>query len=353
MRPINARVALIGAGTIGARYVESLRQNPGFEVLSVCSQNDKSAETLAEQHDLRASSLEAILSDPAINYILNLTPAGAHAATTRACLQAGKSVYSEKPLAGTLDEADELIELAARHHLLLACAPATFLWPPLATARRLVKEGQLGAISGALTTLVYPGPELFHPSPSHLYSATAGPLRDMGVYQITALMALLGPVIRVSAMASKAKSERKVRVGSDAGQSFSVCAPTHIHAQLLHARGTISSLIISFDGISASQPQLHLFGHAAGLRVSDFHAPDATVTLRGPGRCEETVVDQPQWLSSTWAIGPVSAWKARHSGRPVETSAYRARAVLEVLLGVEEAAANGCPVQIMSSKEWI
>ena len=133
-RPCEARIALIGAGSIGSRYVDSLRKAPGFDVVSVCSRNPVNAGRFASDKGLLAKSLENILTDPDINYILNLTPAAEHAAITAACLQAGKSVYSEKPLAHELSEADALIELADLRGLLLACAPATFLWPPLATA---------------------------------------------------------------------------------------------------------------------------------------------------------------------------------------------------------------------------
>ena len=272
-RPCEARVALIGAGTIGARYLGSLRQTPGFEVVSVCSRNPENAGRFASEHGLSAKSLEIILADPDINYVLNLTPAEEHGAITAACLQAGKSVYSEKPLASTLSEADALIELADHRGLLLACAPATFLWPTLATAGRLVREGRLGSVIGALSTLVYQGPEIFHPHPAHLYSASAGPLRDMGVYQITALMALLGPVVSVSAFSSRSRTQRSILVGPDAGKYFRVDADTHFQAQLLHSNGAVSSVIVSFDGISTSSPRRFSMKSSASIPIR--HGPAA------------------------------------------------------------------------------
>ena len=351
MRSTNARVALVGAGTIGARYVESLRHNPGFEVLSICSKNGENAAQFANDHNLVATNFEGILHDPRINYVLNLTPAEEHGQITRACLLAGKSVFSEKPLAATLDEADSLIELAEAKGLLLACAPATFLWPPLTTARRLITNGLLGSITGALTTLVYPGPELFHPTPAHLYSASAGPLRDMGVYQITALMALLGPIIEVSAMASTAQTVRSVLVGSDVGQRFTVSAPTNVHAQFLHAQGSISSLIVSFDGISAGPPRIDVFGQAGGLSISNAHAHDAVLSHRGPN-CSEAINHDEPWSISRWAIGPAGAWNGYCAGQVAETNSRRARSVLEVMLAVEVAAKSHRSVNIPLTDDW-
>lgn len=349
---MEARVALVGAGSIASRYVDSLRQTPGFNVVSVCSHNPLSAERFASEHRLSAKSLEYILADPDIDYILNLTPAQEHAAITAACLQAGKSVYSEKPLANTLAEADSLIELADRRGILLACAPATFLWPPLATAGKLITEGQLGSVTGALSTLVYQGPEIFHPYPGHLYSASAGALRDMGVYQITALMALLGPVASVSGFSSRSRKQRNVLVGPDAGKSFLVDADTHFQAQLLHSNGAISSIIVSFDGISASLPRFDVFGTEAGLYIENPHSPHGKISVKYTDRREEVINADPEWHESDWAVGPISAWNACQTGQPIETNARRARAVLEVLIALEHAAASSSVMSVTSSTAW-
>lgn len=336
-----ARIALIGAGSIAASYVRGFRATPGFEIACVCSLTGDGAHRLAQAEGLTAASIDDVAADPEIDYVINLTPAVAHGDITRRFLEAGKSVYSEKPLAATLAEADALIALAEARKLLLACAPATFLWPPLATARRIVAEGELGSISGALITLVYPGPELFHEHPAHLYSALAGPLFDMGVYQVTALVALLGPVTSVSAMTSQARSERQVLVGPDAGRKFAVEAPTHVHAQMAHNSGAISNLIVSFDATSASEPRLDVYGAAGGLSVARWHAPDAALTVKRPGSpAEPFASDGPGWTAAMAAIGATQAWTAHRAGSAVEASAQRARATLKVLLAAIESAAH-------------
>jgi predicted dehydrogenase len=345
--PPPVHVALAGAGTIAGRYASGLQATPGFELVAVCSETGESARALAAEFGLRALSFGDMLHDPSIEYVLNLTPAHAHEHVTRASLQAGKNVYSEKPLAGCLGGADALIELAESRGLLLACAPATFLWPPLATARRIVTEGILGRIAGALTVLAYPGPEIFHPNPAHLYGAAAGPLHDMGVYQVTALMALLGPVSRVSAMASTAYPRRTVRVGPSAGATFPVDAPTHIHAQLQHPGGAISTVIVSFDASGTSGPIFEVFGERAGLSLAEFHSPQSAVSLRRFGEEPEIVPpDGPEWTEADWSVGPTSAWRQWKAGVPVETGAARAREVLEVLIALEAALSSAQVLQL-------
>lgn len=351
--PTSARVALVGAGTIATQYLSGLRQTPGFEPVRICSRDGSGARAFADKHGLEACSLQEILADPEINYVLNLTPASAHEQVTRRCLEAGKSIYSEKPLAATVEGADALITLAEQRGLLLACAPATFLWPPLATARQLLAEGRLGQIAGALTVLVYPGPELFHPAPMHLYGPESGPLRDMGVYQVTGLMSLLGPVVEVAAMASQSRSERTVKVGPHAGRSFPVHAPTHVHAQLAHASGAFSNLVVSFDAVSARAPALEVFGHDGGLVVENWHSPDASLLVsdRFDEREPVELVGR-NWSPSAWAIGPTSAWLAYQAGSEVPTSARRARDVLEVLCAIDVAAASRQPVKLLPSANW-
>jgi predicted dehydrogenase len=341
-----ARVALVGAGTIAHQYVEGLRHTPGFEVTGVCARSALTTQDFAESHGLVPMNFDQLLGDQSIDYVLNLTPAHEHGTISKQILEARKSVYSEKPLAATLEEADELIALASERHLLLACAPATFLWPPLTTARKLIAQDQLGKVVGAFTSLVYPGPELFHPHPEHLYMATAGPLRDMGIYQVTALMALLGPIVSVSAMASRAFDRRTVLVGPAAGVNFPVGAQTHVHALLSHAGGAISTVIVSFDAHGAGVPRFEVFGQKAALSINNMHLPNAMVELRTLGEIELIETDQVEISPAVLSIGPTSAWRDYMRGVEPETSACRMRGVLEVLLAIEHAFAQGTVVDI-------
>lgn len=309
--------------------------------MAVCGRDPDKTGAFAAEKGLRPAGFEEILADRSINYVLNLTPAVAHTAITSACLDAGMSVYSEKPLASTLGEADGLIALAERSGLLLACAPANILWPPIAMARKLVANGDLGQPMGGLATLVYPGPELFHPDPAQFYRPATGPLKDMGVYQVAALAAILGPIVSVAAMADQSIEDRRIIVGPLKGGRFVPEAPTHVAALLRHAGGPISTIIVSFDGLSASAPRLEIFGKQAGLVIENVHRPDATVTRRGAGTAAIEVLDAPPWTPALHAIGPTSAWKAFHTGHPFEVSGARARATLAALLAIEEAAL-GC-----------
>jgi predicted dehydrogenase len=331
MTPPPCRVGLVGAGSTAAAYVTALRQTPGFEVCSVATRTAATGTAFAHTHALAWMSVEALLADPTIDLVLNLTPPLAHAEVSQAALKSGKHVYSEKPLAATSAQAKDLIALADDRSQMLACAPATLLQPPLATLRRLLAAGDLGTIVSALACIVYEGPELFHSEPAHLYGPAAGPLYDMGVYPLTALLALLGPVCAVQAFASRDRAERQVRVGPRAGSRFPVSMPTTVHASLHHVAGTISTLILSFDAMGSRANGLELHGTRAAAHVPLGNKADPAVLICRSFGDWQPVPAVAQAGPGDFAAGVVEAWTAFDAGRAAFASATRALETLVVL----------------------
>ena len=98
------KVGIIGCGNIAPGYVKGCRQ---FEILDVvaCADVERDrARALAREHDLQAVTVPALLADPNISIIINLTVPAAHAEVSLAAIAAGKHVHSEKPLATTRAE---------------------------------------------------------------------------------------------------------------------------------------------------------------------------------------------------------------------------------------------------------
>ena len=100
---------------------------------------------------------EALLADPTIDMLLNLTPPSAHLAVIGSALEAGKHVYTEKPLATTDDDAAALLEEAARQELRIGCAPDIFLGGAYQAARALVDEGAIGEPLSASAAMLLGG----------------------------------------------------------------------------------------------------------------------------------------------------------------------------------------------------
>ena len=105
------QAGILGCGKIAATYAENLLNRYSDRLQPVlCADIDTDrAEAFAQEYGLRAVSVEQLLASREISVVLNLTIPSAHFALSLAALQSGKHVYSEKPLALTVEEADELI----------------------------------------------------------------------------------------------------------------------------------------------------------------------------------------------------------------------------------------------------
>src|SRR3546814_15224934 len=123
-------------------------------------------------------------------------------------------MWTEKPLALDRGVAERVVTLADDAGVRAASAPDTVRGAGIQTALRRIRSGGLGGMHSALTLMQSPGPESWHPNPDFLFQAGAGPLFDIGPSYLTALVQFFGPIARVPAVASMARSEER-RVGKE------------------------------------------------------------------------------------------------------------------------------------------
>ena len=115
----------------------------------------------------QAVAFDALLRQQflAIDAVVNLTPPKVHGAVTRAALEGGHSVFSEKPLSIDFEEGRELVRLAVERGVRLGCAPDSFLGAGLQTARAVIDRGDIGEPVAANAVMLGCGPEWWHPDP--------------------------------------------------------------------------------------------------------------------------------------------------------------------------------------------
>lgn len=121
------KVGIIGCGTISGIYLQAPEKFPILDIVACADIQMESARAKAEEYNIRAVSVDEILADPEIEIIINLTIPAAHAEVAIAALQAGKHVYSEKPLGLTTDEGQKILAAAKEANLRVGNAPDTFL----------------------------------------------------------------------------------------------------------------------------------------------------------------------------------------------------------------------------------
>jgi predicted dehydrogenase len=264
-------VGVIGAGMISDQYLTHLTQYPDVEVLAVADLDIGRAAAQASQYEIaKSGDVKSVLDNDDIEIVVNLTIPAAHVEVSTAAMQAGKHVWSEKPIGIDRDSAKGLVELAAERGLLLGIAPDTVLGPGWQTAKRAIQAGVIGKPLSAVTSFQSQGPDWFHPGPEFLFAKGAGPLFDIGPYYLSALVHLLGPIKQVIAVGAKAHEVRTIRTGPRAGTEFPVEVPTHINVIGTLAGGATASSLMSTDTA--------LFRHG----VFEINGTDATMVLGDP-----------------------------------------------------------------------
>ncbi|MER6564494.1 Gfo/Idh/MocA family oxidoreductase [Streptomyces sp. NPDC001027] len=264
-------IGVIGAGMISDQYLSNLTRYPDTEVVAIGDVNTERAAAQAAKYGIaRSGDAASVLADDDVEIVVNLTLPAAHVEVSTAALNAGKHVWSEKPIGIDRDAAKSLVDLAAERGLLLGVAPDTVLGPGWQTAKRAIESGAIGTPLTATTAFQSQGPDWFHPDPEFLFAKGAGPLFDVGPYYLTALMYLLGPIEKVFAMGTRAQDVRTIRTGPRAGTQFPVEVPTHLSVVSTFTEGPTASSLMSCDTA--------LFRHG----VFEINGTEGTLVLGDP-----------------------------------------------------------------------
>jgi predicted dehydrogenase len=274
MKPFN--VGVLGIGDISDVYISNLKTYDIVSVVGCAGRDLEKARRKAEAHGLPKAYATAaeLISDPDTDIVLNLTLPAAHAQLTTMALQAGKHVYTEKPLASTYADGERILALAKELGLSVCCAPDTFLGGRLQTCRRLIDDGSIGDVTAASAFVVSHGHEWFHPNPEFFYKPGAGPLFDIGPYYVTALVSLLGPAKRCAAMSKRTVDKRVIHSGPNKGKGIDVEVDTHVSGSIEFVNGAIATIIASFDAWDSELPRLEIYGTKGTICIRDIDPVD-------------------------------------------------------------------------------
>jgi predicted dehydrogenase len=366
-----ARIGIVGCGDVAYRhYVPGLASRaPDVEIAAVSDPRPGAAEALASavadwSPGTRAHTDTAeMLATDGLDGVVNLTPAPLHASVNRAILDAGVSCYSEKPIASSVAEADDLIALARDRAVLLLCAPGSAVTTRVRWLRELAHSGTLGHPTLAVAHHADPGPAAWREytgDPSPMYREGVGPVFDHGVYRLHEITTVLGPVRRVQAMGSLAIPRRRVRGGPLTGRTIEVTTPDHMLINLELASGALAQLLASFGTPETLAPwlELHLTGGTVSFGGKSWE-PDAPVSIYTD--------DDSDAAGEAWAMGvdaPRDRFGVVETGvrhfvgclrgdeRPVLTAEH-ARHVLEVILAAYASVADGRAHEIETTFEAV
>lgn len=138
-------IAIVGCGYVFDHYMTTAKAHGELDIRGVLDIDQPRAAKVSAHYGLNIyPDLAAIIADPEVDLVLNLTSIEAHFDVTRALLEGGKHVYSEKPLTTDLEEARQLFTLAHERGLVLSSAPCNFLSDSVQTMWKAVRDGAIG-----------------------------------------------------------------------------------------------------------------------------------------------------------------------------------------------------------------
>lgn len=344
------KVAVLGCGMISEIYLTNMiGKFDNLEVAACCDLDPVRAAARAEQFRIPSRTMEDILADTSIEMVVVLTPAPAHYEIIRQALLAGKHVYTEKTMTIDLARAGELVELAEEKGVYLGAAPDTFLGAALQLGRRTVDSGALGEVTS------------FHMSRNvcldknlckylFLRKPGGGICYDLGVYYITALVSLLGPIDSVCAVVENRKPVRIgcVEDGADFGQPYEYNNEAQLSAILRTKSGVTGTFVLNGESIGANQHAFSLFGTEAVLQLPDPNNFGGDVTLIRSRQDVQTLENTLPYAENSRGIGPSEMARAIREGRVNRASKEQAYHVLDVIECIMESSKTGCFVKVKS-----
>jgi predicted dehydrogenase len=342
-RPI--QIAIAGCGNIAGPYARTLRHFPQLNLVGAADLDPARAQAFAGEFGGKAyGSLDDLLADDGVELVINLTIHHAHAEVITRALNAGKHVFSEKPLTLSYAEARDLVDLAEARGLRLGGAPITYMGEAQQTAWRLIRGGKLGTVRVAYAEVNWGRIESWHPNPVPFYAV--GPLFDVGVYPLTLLTAIFGPVRRVTGFGRTLYPDRKTKDGTP----FHLDAADFSVALAEHAGGMVTRLTTNFYvGHHTVQKGLEFHGDLASLYLHSWDRFNSQVDVAPFGEAYAPVeLIRPPYDGIEWARGVAEMADAIAEGRPHRATGAHAAHVVEILEAVKQSWTEGRPVAVHS-----
>jgi predicted dehydrogenase len=359
-------LGIIGGGDIAHRtYVPVLKRVRDADVVAVYDREEARADDLVgvlreRWPEVKAvNSLKELRTETQVDAVFNLTPAVVHHEVTKLALEAGLHVYSEKPLAPSVDQASVLIDLAKEHGRLLQCAPGNVASPRFNWVSDLIQSGEIGTPHLITAQIANMGPATwagYRSDPRTFYDV--GPLVDQGIYALHWMTGLLGPATSVQAVSSTAVPERVARTLASDGVSFSVTEPDQILIHLTFA-GALGQLLASFAVSGTRAPSIEIHGAAKSLSLEDLESSYGAGFICSPpvdsgAPPEWHQIEQPR-ESERVATANVIEDGGEHfvaclNGRAQSVlSADHARHAVEIIAAVNESAATGASIPLSTT----
>ena len=330
-----------------------LTKSPFVEVVSLCDIKPERAQRQGERFKITNTHphIDAMLAAEPFDFLIDLTDMQVHEQINRRALEAGKHVWSEKPIANTLAAGQELLRLAKGKGVRLWGAPITVQSPQFAFMARTLASGKLGRIAAAHAFYGHEGPDWS----SFFYEKLGGSMPDLAVYNLTSLTGLLGPVKHVTAMLSIVTPEREI---TGKGR-IRVTEEDNAMVLMDHGNGVISHVQSGFnyfnpnghDGRNEQRHTIQITGSKGylGLVGYDWEPLGVDLGTADQPKLERHATDAQGYI---WQQGAALAAECLVTGKELLVTPEQALHVLELITAARESSATGRRIALTSTFNW-
>jgi predicted dehydrogenase len=347
------RVAVIGCGSVSNMYLPHLSKAPHVELVSVCDIKPERAAAQAKKYNVpnQYPHIDLLLAGAPFELLVNLTNMQEHGRLNKTALNAGKHIWSEKPMANTYAEGKALLNLARQKNLRIWGAPAVVNSPQFAFMSRAIQEGKLGKIAAAHAHYGHTGPTWS----AFFYEKGGGSLPDLGVYNLATLSGLFGPVRSVMAMTSIVTKERVV---DDKGK-IPVEAEDNAMVIMDHGNGVLSHVQCGFnyfdpyghEGKGQERPTISICGSEGNMALVGYDWAPFGVDLAN------SWTEPPKRFATdtgtyVWEQGATIVAESLLHGKEPLINAEHALHVLEIIEAARASQETGKRIILQSSFPW-
>lgn len=347
------KIAVIGCGSVSGQYLPHLSKSPYVELVSTCDiipqrAIDRATEFKVPHH---YPHIDKLLAGAPFDLMVNLTDMQEHGRLNKQALDAGKHVWSEKPMANTYKEGKALFDLAQSKKLRIWGAPAVVNSPQFAFMSKAIQDGRLGKVAAAHAHYGHLGPTWS----AFFYEKGGGSLPDLGVYNLATLTGLLGPARSVVAMTSIITPERTV----DNKGKIKVEAEDNAMVIMDHGQGTLSHVQCGFnyfdpyghEGKGQDKPTITIWGTKGNMGLVGYDWAPFGVDL-AESFTEPPKRHVPDPGTYVWQQGASVAAESLATNIEPRIAAEHALHVLEIIEAARASAAGGKKIPLQSTFKW-
>ncbi len=347
------RLGLIGCGSVSGAYLPILTQSPFAEVVSLCDIRYERAQERGRRFNVANTypHINEMLAGVPFEFLVNLTDMQEHEHLNRQALEAGKHVWSEKPIANTLAEGQKFLRLAKEKGLRVWGAPITVESPQFAFMAKQINAGKLGRLAAAHAQYGHEGPGWS----AFFYEKGGGSLPDLAVYNLTSLTGLLGPAKSVSAMLTIVTPERTVE---NKGR-IKVEAEDNAMVLMDHGNSVVSHVQSGFnyfnphghDGSKETRYTMDVVGSGGfmGMVGYDWAPLGIHLATKESSDLARHATDAQGYA---WPNGAVMAAECLATGREMLVTPEHALHVIDVITAARESSKSGKRIELKSTFKW-